>query len=96
MRPSNVVRAGHRISLFNQSTNILDMIQDPAIERWAGATIPSSVINKVEWRNQQHRSFKWTPKTTALTLLFAIGIPTGLVYMSYYTEVPSLLPDRQR
>src|SRR5271155_4257767 len=93
MRPSNVVRAGHRISIFNQSTNFTDMIQDPAIERWAGATISSSVINKLEWRNQQHRSFKWTPKTTALTILFAIGIPTGLIYMSYYTQVPSLLPD---
>jgi len=53
----------------------------------------SCVINKLEWRNQQHRAFKWTPKTTALTILFGIAIPTGLIYLAYYTQVHSLTLD---
>jgi len=90
MRPSNVVFAGHRIFLLNQSTDIPDMIQDPAIERWAGPTPPIfQRLKRLEWRNQQHRAFKWTPKTTALTILFGLAIPTGLIYMAYYTQVPT-------
>lgn len=66
------------------------MTKDPAIEQWAGPSPLSPLwflTNEPEWRNQQHRAFKWTPRTTFWSIFMGLVIPSSLVYLAYYTGV---------
>ena len=60
---------------FIASLISLDLTTDPAIERWA------------EFRNQQHRTFRFTPRNTFWAVLMCIALPYGVIKMAYYTRV---------